>query len=305
MQEFAQTCRRDTKNGMFSVDALPLVEDTRTPNLGNSDQSFSGCQFLEAEMKTCLMLFAILLTAVTLTMAQNSGARSARLFCGTDETGFAGMNGQLALVNTVGPSVTSQVHLYNLNVPLNGITASNGRLWAGQPEDVLGISGNTLQEISAKLPPAVLATVAPGSNSFSNSCCNEQMLVTANGFYHVHYGDSIQQLMMDSSGNSEVVRTYSQSDIVGIASDGTQIWISNWNNRQVGTWDPTTNVFTPVFSTPANAGGLAWDVANGVLWVGMEGGSVIPYDASGNQLGPGFQPFGSDSDTIDGLAFIP
>jgi hypothetical protein len=37
----------------------------------------------------------------------------------------------------------------------------------------------------------------------------------------------------------------------------------------------------------------------------MEGGSVIPYSATGKQLGNGFQPFGSIDATIDGLAFIP
>ena len=73
----------------------------------------------------------------------------------------------------------------------------------------------------------------------------------------------------------------------------------------MGTWDPSTNVFTKVFSTPADAGALAWDLKNHVLWVGMSDGSVIPYSATGKQLGNGFQPFGSINNTIDGLAFVP
>jgi hypothetical protein len=131
------------------------------------------------------------------------------------------------------------------------------------------------------------------------------MVVFKGKLYHAHYSDVIQRLVRDSSGDSEVAQTWDQSGIVGMATDGNNIWISNWSSGQVGTWNPETNTFTPVFSTPSSPGGLAWDVANGVLWVGMEGGSVIPYDATGNQLGNGFQPFGSISDTIDGLAFVP
>jgi hypothetical protein len=29
--------------------------------------------------------------------------------------------------------------------------------------------------------------------------------------------------------------------------------------QQVGIWDPATNTFTPVFTTPDLAGGVAWD----------------------------------------------
>jgi hypothetical protein len=251
-----------------------------------------------------LALAAIAAQPMAIAQTTNPITKSPRLYCGTDESGFAGMNGQLAVVHTNGATIVGAVQLYSLDVPLNGLTRGNGFLWSGQPEDVAGTAGNTLRKISASLPPTVLATIAPGSNSFSSSCCNEQMVVTPTAFYHVHYSDSIQQIKLDSSGDSEVVQTFTQSDIVGIASDGTNIWISNWGTSQVGTWDPVTNTFTAVFSTPTAAGALAWDVANGVLWVGMSGGSVIPYDATGVQLGNGFQPFGTDSDTIDGLAFV-
>jgi hypothetical protein len=29
--------------------------------------------------------------------------------------------------------------------------------------------------------------------------------------------------------------------------------------QKVGIWDPATNMFTPVFTTPDLAGGVAWD----------------------------------------------
>lgn len=56
-----------------------------------------------------------------------------------------------------------------------------------------------------------------------------------------------------------------------------QIWITHWGGRQVGIWDPNTNTFTPEFNTPSNAGGLAYDPTNGIMWVGLGGGTVVPY----------------------------
>jgi hypothetical protein len=229
-----------------------------------------------------------------------------RLVCGTDEFAFGGVAESLAGVHTNGPKTVGNVEIFDIDFPLNGITSAHGHLVAGQPEDVGDAAGNTLRELRDSAPPRILRTVSPGSDSFSASCCNEQMVQAPDGkFYHAHYGDVIQQLGLQS-GQSVVVQTFQQTDIVGMASDGVSIWISNWDNRQVGTWDPTTNVFTPVFTTPSNAGGLAWDLGSGVLWVGMEGGAVIPYDATGKQLGPGFQPFGDiQGNTVDGLAFVP
>jgi hypothetical protein len=229
-----------------------------------------------------------------------------RLICGTDAFAFSGTAEALAGVHTNGPNIVSEVEIIDIDFPLNGITSAYGHVVAGQPEDVGDAAGNTLRELGDFVPLRVLQTIPPGSNSFSATCCNEQMVQAPDGkFYHAHYSDSIQQLGLQS-GQSVVLNTFPQSDVVGMATDGVSIWITNWSSQQVGKWDPATNIFTPVFTTPSSAGGLAWDVANGVLWVGMEGGSVIPYDATGKQLGNGFQPFGNiGGDTVDGLAFVP
>jgi hypothetical protein len=258
-------------------------------------------------VRASILLLLALVGAHLFAVAQegNSSPEKSRLICGTDESGFNGMDGQLAEVRTDGPSLVSAVQIYNLNVPVNGITFASTFLWAGQPEPVGSVAGNTLQEISVDLPPTVLSTIEPGSNSFSPECCNEQMVSFKGGLYHAHYSDVIQRVIVDSSGNSEVAQTYPQADVVGMASDGDRIWISKWSEEQVGIWDPPSNTFTVVFSTPGEAGGLAWDVERHVLWVGMEGGSVIPYSATGKQLGDAFQPFGSIDGTIDGLALIP
>lgn len=123
-------------------------------------------------------------------------------------------------------------------------------------------------------------------------------------YYHAHYGDVIQQFGI-LAGLSQVLNTFPQADVVGMASDGDTFWISKWTGKSVGTWDPATSMYTQVFTTPVNAGALAWDTKNGVLWVGMQGGAVIPYDATGQQLGASFSPFGNIGvNTVDGLAYL-
>jgi hypothetical protein len=57
--------------------------------------------------------------------------------------------------------------------------------------------------------------------------------------------------------------------------------------------------------TPTNAGALAYDPDNNIMWVGRQGGMVEPRNPlTGALLGPGFQPFGNIPDTIDGLVFL-
>lgn len=264
-------------------------------------------------MKTRAVFPMIALVVAALLLLSSVNARPVeaagtypRLACGSDYFAFNGLSEKLAVIQTNGAETVGEVEIFDIQFPVNGLTPASGFVMSGQPEDLTGEAGNTLRLLGDFGPPHIRTTIPPGSNSFSNTCCNEQMVQAPNGnFYHAHYGDSIQQLVLQN-GKSEVVNTFAQTDVVGMASDGVNIWISNWSGRQVGTWDPTTNIFTPVFSTPNNAGGLAWDVQNGVLWVGMEGGAVVPYNASGQQLGQGFSPFGNISDsTIDGLAFIP
>src|SRR5260370_23520507 len=107
------------------------------------------------EMKTlCLVRSSLFLLALTgvqqFAAAQDDLASTSgpKLYCGTDQSGFSGMDGQLAVVHTNGPSIVGTVQLFNLTVPLNGITFANTFLWAGQPEDVASVAGNTLRKIS-------------------------------------------------------------------------------------------------------------------------------------------------------------
>jgi hypothetical protein len=88
------------------------------------------------------------------------------------------------------------------------------------------------------------------------------------------------------------------------------IWISRWDSREIGIWDPATDTFTVQFDLDTvapelrNAGALAYDPVNEIMWVGTQGGLVTPFSLTGTQLGAGFQPFGNINDTIDGLTFL-
>lgn len=213
------------------------------------------------------------------------------LFIGTDTEEFNGiLPDRLGRFTTMGASVTGGAIL-PLDYPLNGMANGGGFLYAG---DALS---STLRKID--YDGNLLSSVAAG---FPAGCCNEDMVVVGTTLYHAHFSTNIQ--LIDGTTGA-VVTTYPQGDVVGMTMVGTEIWISKWGPRQVGRWDPATNTFTPVFSTPTNAGGLAYDADAGVLWVGRQGGRVEPYDLTGALLGPGFQPFGDiGNDTIDGLELV-
>jgi len=75
-------------------------------------------------IRASILLLLALVGAHLFAVAQegSSSSEKSRLICGTDESGFNGMDGQLAEVRTDGPSLVSAVQLYNLSVPVNGIT---------------------------------------------------------------------------------------------------------------------------------------------------------------------------------------
>ncbi|MFI5397909.1 MAG: YncE family protein [Candidatus Binatia bacterium] len=233
-----------------------------------------------------------LLTIVALGITLSATATYAgTLFIGSDRFVFNSLPSVLAKATVNGPNLVSQTNI-PLSFPLNGIGDGPGFLFAGDPDS------NTLRTVS--YAGNLLSTVSAG---FPSSCCNEEMQYFNGNFYHAHWSDMIQQI---DPGNGNVIQTFSapqDTDVVGMAVVGTQLWITHWGAREVGVWDPTTNIFTFKFSTPSNAGALAYDPQAGILWIGLEGGLVQPYDLTGAALGAGFSPFGAIGDTIDGLTF--
>ncbi len=215
-------------------------------------------------------------------------AAPATLFIGTDNDFFNGLPSSLVKATVDGATFISQTTI-PLNYPLNGLGDGPGFLYAGDP------GSNTLRTID--YDGNLLTSITAG---FPNSLFNEEMQFVGGDFYHAHYNDVIQQI---DPTTGAVLATFQQGDVVGMALVGNTLWITHWSGRQVGTWDPGTNIFTPVFSTPSNAGALAFDPINDIMWVGLQGGNVVPYSLGGTVLGAGFQPFGSISATIDGLTF--
>ena len=88
----------------------------------------------------------------------NQTAGHARLYCGTDTTGFSGENGQIAVVPVNGPAVTGLPAIFNLDFLLNGITNLPPGLLVGQPET--NAASDTLREL--KLPATNTPPVLPG-----------------------------------------------------------------------------------------------------------------------------------------------
>jgi len=217
------------------------------------------------------------------------------LFIGTDTEEFQGVGTSYLIKATVnGANFVSQTNI-TLSYPLNGLGDGPGFLYSGDP------TSNTLRTIDYN--GNLLTSVTAG---FPNTCCNEEMQFAGGKLYHAHYSDVVQQI---DPTTGAVIASLAQSDVVGLALVGSTIWMTHWSAQQVGTWDPITDIFTPVFSTPQLAGALAYDPASGILWVGQLGGQVVPYDLAGNALNAGFNPIaalglGVTIDTVDGLTFL-
>ena len=220
-------------------------------------------------------------------------ASAGTLFIGTDANTFDGvLPDQLGVATVNGASFVSQTS-YATSFHINGLTDVSGQnyLYAGDP---FSNAINTVSYTGALITSTPISGMATG-------CCNEDMIWTGSQLYHAQYGNGIQLIDLNTG---TILSTQAQPNVVGMAYANGQIWISQWSAQQVGTWDPATNVFTSVFNTPTDAGGLAFDPINAIMWVGLQGGSVVPYTLAGVALNGGFQPFGQITDTIDGLAFL-
>jgi hypothetical protein len=204
---------------------------------------------------------------------------------------------QLAKTTTTG-ALAGLTTLINTTYQVNGIGDGGGFLFAGSAVQnnflTIDYDGNLL--------------TSGTSAGLKTSCCNEDIAYDAatNTVYRALYSDSIVAL----SPTGTLLASYPQTDVVGMAHVNGVIWISKWSGREVGTWDPTTNTYTQKFVTDGvggvlgNAGGLAFDPFDNILWIGFQGGLVVPWSLTGTRLGAGYQPFGAMSETIDGLVFL-
>jgi hypothetical protein len=222
------------------------------------------------------------------------------IFIGTDQEDFGDCPttgpyactslDRLGKATVSGPNVVTST-IIPLDFFLNGLGDGTGFLYAGQAGtdriNEIDYNGNLVGGFNAAIP---------------NSLYNEEMQLVGGTLYHAHFPSEIERL--DPTTGAAVAPPLAQEDVVGMANVAGLVWISKWAGRTVGVWDPITNIYTPVFSTPSNAGAIAYDADNGILWVGLQGGLVVPYTLTGVALNGGFLPFGPMNDTIDGLTFL-
>jgi hypothetical protein len=245
----------------------------------------------------CVSVLLLSLTAG----ATNAGV----LIAGRDTEDFAnsvakGGIDQLAKTTTAG-AVAGATALINTNYQVNGIgDKGGGVLYAGSAvlDNFLTIDydGNLL--------------TTGTSAGYKTTCCNEDIAYDplTNTVYRGSYSAAIVAV---NGTTGALISTDPEEDVVGMAHVNGEIWISKWRGREVGTWDPLTGLYTKKFDTDGaggingNAGGLAFDPDNQILWIGFQGGLVTPWSlTTGTRLGDGYQPFGPMDETIDGLVFL-
>lgn len=226
------------------------------------------------------------------------------LFIGADVEDFAFPEGVGVGTDRLGKATVSgathiSTQIIVTDFLINGMADAGGKLLAGTPQanrlNTVGFDGALISFINAPGIP-------------NSGCCNEEMLFVpqaagADKLYHAHYADAIREI--DPVTGAQLA-LFPQSDVVGMALINGEIWITKWAAQDVGIWDPGTNIFEKKFDLVGlgNAGALAWDPFDEVLWIGSQGGRVTPFSLAGVQLGASFFPFGSMNQTIDGLTFL-
>ena len=237
---------------------------------------------------------------MVLSLFSGAAQASGILIAARDTEDFANTGtDQIAKTSTAG-AVAGGTALINTSYQVNGIgDKGGGVLYAGSAVQnnflTIDYNGNLLSSGT--------------SAGYKTTCCNEDIAYDplTNTVYRGSYDTSI--VAVDGTTGA-LLATYAQTDVVGMAHVNGQIWISKWSGKEVGTWDPLTNIYTTMFSTNSggtanrNAGGLAYDVDDQILWIGFQGGLVTPWSLTGTSLGAGYKPFGDMTQTIDGLVFL-
>lgn len=245
------------------------------------------------------MFRRLLYLSVLLSSLSTGASHAGVLIAARDTEDFAlFLPDQLAKTTTAG-AIAGATTLINTNYQVNGIGDGGGFLYAGS-----AIQNNFLRiDYDGNL------LTSGTSAGYKTSCCNEDIAYDplSNTVYRALFSDSIVGL---NGTTGAPIATYAQTDVVGMAHVNGEIWISKWNGREVGTWDPLTNTYTKKFDTDGvggvngNAGGLAFDPGDQILWIGFQGGLVAPWSLTGTRLGDGYLPFGAMFETIDGLVFL-
>jgi len=218
------------------------------------------------------------------------------LFIASDTEEFKG----LALPDRLGVAVVEGATVHSVSIVpsnsyVNGLAPSGkGTLFSGNP------STSVHNEITTG---GVLLSSVVGP--LDATCCNEDLAFDGTYVWRPDWlsgGGKLWRYLPDGTGGV----SFALTEGVGATFVGSTLWVSRWSPKEVGTYDPITQTFTKKFDTATNAGGLAYDAAHNILWVGRGGGTVEAWNpvTLTKIAGSEFKPFGDISDTIDGLAFI-
>ena len=222
------------------------------------------------------------------------------LFAGTDFEEFGSLQDRIGIFSTVGSNETGGL-VVNVPYAVNGLTTFG---------DVNLLTGTTFISDLTEVAKADVTTVL---NTFDadtpDAPFNGDLAYDGTSVWRGHYAwgesGSIRELDANNLTGPALAVHSLDFGVIGMTIAEGDIWITAFSQQLVGTWDPGTNTFSPVFSTLAgNPAGLAYDSLSQVLWVGHSGGLVAPFDLTGTPLGAGFKPFGNINATIDGQAFM-
>jgi len=257
----------------------------------------------QSKHRLCRWVF--LLAAILLTTA--SAQAGGFLWSGTDNEEFTGTTPSFLGVHRVDGTIATPVvgSPFPLSltplVHLNGLYATGGYLTAGNPNT------NTMSDVNYRGAYLSGPTAVP---AIPNVCCNEDMALDMRdnfnmSVWHVYFGTVAGRVDRLQVSSHSLISSHPINDAVGITIVDCDLWITQWGGRAVGTFDPVTNTFTPVFFTNTQPGGLAFDPGSRLLWVGFQGGNVTPFTLTGTVAGPTVQPFGPmGGNTVDGLEFV-
>ncbi len=244
--------------------------------------------------------------AVVVLLVLTTGASGASLlFAGADTEEFnqASPPDRIAKMSITGGTVNSSQVLATTYF-VNGLTIIDGSLITGTVGSPYNTAADTQTirtvDQSGVQQSSITALLPTGA-------FNEDMAWDGTDLWRAHFvSSSSGSIRRIDEVTGDILDTWTLDfGVVGMTSVAGTLWITDWAGRSVGTWVPGTNMYTHVFSTPANAGALAYDPTSGLLWVGMSGGTVTPYTLAGGVAGATIRPFGAGfSHTVDGLAII-
>ena len=229
-----------------------------------------------------------------------------------------------AMLLTLGASTAEAVVSYpdslwvgnasNASFPVLNIDKSGTVLRTDPNPDVTGfaidLAANTIYygsafttlQFTAEITSRDLGSLAVNGATFSSHPSNKDMTFDGASIWRVGFGGEVQKFNPSTGTLLSAFVTGFTDGSVGIAWDGSNLWISHFRTNEVVQFTPagvpTGNSFFA--GRDCCTGGLAWDTTDGTLWVGQFG-QIFHYTTSGTLLGTLALP--ESNRFVDGLEY--